>query len=259
MKPSNWMLYAGFIVVAALIYFGTSVISSKQQTIEKSRVLVKQSKSIQVLLREAHHSVKPQERVQIDELGVLIERASSDQERIGYLEQLAGMWYSLGHYAVSGHYASKIAEIRKDASSWSIVGTTYAQGISAAKEERDKKYCAEQARGAFDQAKLLDPSNKDVDLNKALTYISLPDEGNPMAGIQMMLKLKNQYPDYAPVYRHLGRLGIQTGQFDKALERLRTAWALEQDQGKVSCLLSEVFNALGKADSAQYYNQLCKN
>lgn len=259
MKNLKWPLYLGFILVVGLIYFGTSVISSDQETLEKSRVMVKQTKSVQVLLRNAHKALTQEQRVSIDELNVMLERAESEVERIKLLEQLAGRWYSFGQYAVSGHYAEEIAEMRDDAEAWAIAGTTYAQGLAAVSDEREKVYCAEKARAAFDQSKLLQPDNKDVDLNHALTYIQLPDESNPMAGIQMLLKLKNQYPKYAPVYRHLGRLGIQTGQYQKALERLRVAWSLEKDEQKVSCLLTEAFSALGQADSASYYNQYCKN
>ena len=259
MKGRMWPLYVGFLIVAVLIYFGTSVISTKQETLEKSRVLVKQTKSVQLLMRDAHRSLNAQERSKIDELNVILDQVKSEEERLGILEQLAGAWYRLSNYEVSGHYAEQIAEIRQSAEAWSIAGTTYAQGISMNNEERDRLYCAEKSRAAFDQSKLILPENQDVDLNLALTYVNLPDESNPMAGIQMLLKLKSQYPEYAPVYRHLGRLGIQTGQFEKAISRLQTAWSLERDEGKVSCLLSQAFQELGKVDSAQYYSQLCKH
>jgi tetratricopeptide (TPR) repeat protein len=259
MTRQVWSLYAGFGLLAALIYFGTDVKSNNQKTLEKSRVLIKQSKSTQVLLRDAYHTLDNDQKNQIDEMNVLLEREEDESSKMGMMERLAGMWYNWGHYDVSGHYAEKIAEARNTAEAWAIAGTTYSQGIQAGQDDRTKQYCADKARAAFDQAKLIQPDNPNVDLNRALTFIYRADESNPMAGIQMLLQLKNQYPDYAPVYRNLGRLANQTGQFEKALERLRTAWALEGDRAKVSCLLEETFVGLGIPDSIEYYSKLCKN
>lgn len=259
MNRSVWPLYAGFILLAVVIYLGTDVKSADQKILEKSRVLTKQTKSSQVLLRDAYHALKTDQKSQVDELNVLLEREELESNRLGIMERLAGLWYRWGFYDVSGHFAEQIAEIRNSADAWAIAGTTYSQGINSSEGEREKVFCAERARAAFDQAKLLRPDNPDVDLNHALTYVYQPDETNPMAGIQMLLQLKRQYPEYAPVYRNLGSLGNQTGQYEKALERLRTAWRLEGDQGKVSCLLVETFAGLGIPDSVNYYKNICKN
>ena len=210
-------------------------------------------------MRDAYHLLKPEQKSLVDEMKVLLEQEEDNTNRVGMLERLAGMWYSWGFFDVSGYYAEQIAEARNTADAWAIAGTTYTQGIKSSQDERTKAYCADQARAAFDQSKLMQPDNPDVDLNRAMTYIYQPDETNPMAAIQMLLQLKNQYPDYAPVYRNLGNLANQTGQYEKALERLRTAWTLEGDKAKVSCLLKETFTGLGIADSVEYYNKLCKN
>jgi len=259
MKSKAWPLYLGFVVFAILLYVGTDVKSTDQKAIEKSRALVKQSKSSQVLLRDAYHELDQAQRVQIDEINILIEKAEDEESELRLTEQLAGLWYTWGRYDVSGYYAEQIADVRNSADAWSIAGTTYSLGIRNSQDEQTVKYCTERARAAFDQAKLLQPENPDADLNKALTYVYRPEEDNPMAGIQMLLEVKNKYPDYAPVYRNLGTFAIQTGQFEKALERLRQAWALEGDKGKVSCLLAQAFEATQAIDSAQYYTQICKN
>ncbi len=259
MKKNVWLLYTGFIVLAALMYFGTDVKSNNQKSLEKSRALVKQVKSSQLVMREAYHRLSSNQRSQIDELKVLIDQEKNDESKLNLLKQMSGLWYRWGHYDIAGHYAEKIAEIDDSADSWAIAGTTYAQGILSDLEDRTKLFCAEKSRAAFDQAKLLRPENPEVDLNRALTYVNLPDQSNPMAGIQMLLQVKTTFPKYAPVYRHLGRLANKTGQYDKALERLRTAWQLENDRGKVSCLLAETFKALGATDSTNYYSNICKN
>lgn len=247
------------MVLVLGLYFGTDVISNKQRTLEKSRVLVKQTKSKQLVLRDAYHKLTAEQRTQVDEIKVLLERAEDESRRLGLLETLAGLWYRWGHYDISGIYAEEIAEKRNTAEAWAITGTTFTRGIQLDKDERTRQFCAEKARAAFDQAKIIEPENPEVDLNKALTYVYMPESSNPMAGIQQLLQLKDAYPDYGPVYRYLGMLANQTGQFQRALERLRMAWVLEEDREEVGCLLTETFTALSMPDSARFYSQYCKN
>lgn len=259
MNKKTAILYLGCALFALTLYFCTDVKTSEQKQVEKSRVLVKQSTSIESLLRNAHGALSPNIKNQLGEIDVLMERATSDEERLELKERQAGLWFQANQWAISGHYAEEIAEQRQTVEAWSIAGTTFTRCIQMEQDEKVKAFCADHARSAFDQALLIEPKNPDAELNKALTYIYRPDGDNPMAGIQMLLAIKNDYPDYAPVYRTLGRFAIQTGQYEKALERLRQAYSLEKDAGKVSCLLAEAFTAMQKADSAAYYTQLCNN
>ncbi len=253
------LLYVGFVLFAIILYFGTDLKSEDQRDIEKSRSIIKQSISAQTLLRDAYHQLDDEQKVQVDELKILIDRAGDNEERMRLLEQLAGLYYKWGRFDVSGYYAEEIALERNTLEAWSLAGTTYAAGIRILKSERNRSYCAERARSALEQAKLIDPSNPEIDLNLALTYVYLPEETRPMQGIQMLLQLKTQHPEYAPVYRHLGTFAMQTNQYEKAVERLKQAIALEGERGNVTCLLAEAYRALNQADSSSHYEQKCKN
>ena len=259
MKRGAWLLYGGFILMSVLLYFGTSVKSQSQKTLEKSRVLVKQVKSTQVLLQEAYHSLNSTQKTQVDELQVLLDQDNEVANKLSLLERLAGLWYTWGYFEVSGHYAEQIAQERNTAEAWAIAGTTYSRGIQADVDDRSKKYSANKARAAFEQSKLLQPDNPEVQLNLAMTYIHLPDDANPMAGIQMLLSLKDAYPSYEPVYRHLGLLALQTSQYAKAVERFSQAKALDASRIEINCLLADAFSGLNKVDSSAYYKTLCNN
>lgn len=257
MNKKSTILYVCCALFACLLYFCTDVKTAEEKAIEKSRVLVKQSTSVESLIRDAHHDLSPELKNQLDEANVLMERATSDEERLQLKERLSSIWFAANQYAIAGHYAEQIAEERQDVESWSIAGTVFTQGIQREEDQKVKAFCADHAREAFNQALLIEPANPEAELNKALTFIYQPDESNPMAGIQMLLAIKKDYPDYAPVYRTLGRFAIQTGQYEKALERLRQAYSLEKDAGKVSCLMAQAFTAMEQLDSAAYYTGLC--
>ena len=259
MNKRKWLLYGGFALLSVLLYFGTSVKSKSQKTLEKSRVLVKQIKSTQVLLKEAYHSLSGVQKAQVDEIQVMLEQSADEENNLNLYERLAGLWYAWGYFDVSGHYAEKIAEERNTPEAWSIAGTTYSRGIQADVDDRSKRYSANKARAAFEQSQLLQPDNPEVALNLALTYVQLPEQTNPMQGIQMLLNLKEAQPKYGPVYRHLGMLAIQTGQYEKAVERLRQASVLEPSRKEINCLLADAFIGLNQSDSSAYYKTLCNN
>lgn len=251
-------LYIFFFGLCLLIYLGTNTKTEAQQSVERSRTLMKRSFTPERLLREAMHELSPQDRIRIDELNVLVENSSDDSTRLERMKLLAGAWFELDHREISGHYAEQIANLSNTAESWSIAGTTYLQAAERQNDERMQAYCLSLSRSAFSRALMLDPEDNNSYLNQALSYVEYPSEDNPMQGIQMLMSLAESHPDYAPVFRHLGRLGMQTGQYEKAIERLRRATQLEGAVSASSCMLAEAFDAMGLQDSVTHYQHYCQ-
>ena len=81
---------------------------------------------------------------------------------------------------------------------------------------------------AFEKAISLNPGNVDHKINKALCFVELPDEGNPMQGILQLRELNQKHPDNVNVMVQLARLALKTNQLERAKERLQQA--LEKSQ-----------------------------
>jgi Tfp pilus assembly protein PilF len=56
----------------------------------------------------------------------------------------------------------------------------------------------------------------------------------------------------------LARFGLQTGQIDKAIERLLTALNLEPNNKRVICLLAEAYEKSGNKTKAEEFSLKCK-
>jgi uncharacterized protein HemY len=80
-----------------------------------------------------------------------------------------------------------------------------------------------------------------------------------MKGIQMLLQLNQEAPEDVLVLVTLGRLAIQTGQFDRAEVRLLKALEVEPQNVGAICLLARVYQELGNTAKAADYQRQCTN
>ena len=227
--------------------------------IEKSRALNMESIDIRSRIIIAKETIQPEQKSFIGILENQLQSTEQDSSRLQSLEKLAGNWYELGYPEISGYYAEEIARIRNNEESWSIAGTTFALGLKSSQEQNVRDYCVKHAIAAFENAQSLNPQNLDHQINMALVYTEAPMEGEPMKGIQMLLGLNRENPDNIAVLNQLGRLAIQTRQFDRAEARLKRVLELDENNKTANCLLAEVMQGLNEQSQASFYLDKCNS
>jgi cytochrome c-type biogenesis protein CcmH/NrfG len=248
MKKHYILLLAGFLLLL-LMYFGFSIKSKQSKQAEQSRSLVAEVLSEDNVIRSAKERLDDAQLKRVEQME---QRLRADEvPSVDILKELASFWYSNGFPGASGVYAEKIAEIQKDASSWSICGTTYVLAIQNEADEKLRQFSAGRSRKAFEKAISLEPDNLTHRVNLALSFVEMPPEDNPMKGILMLRELNEANPENVTVLFNLARLAVKTGQFDRASERLEQALQLEPDNRVLNCLAAEVFATLGKEEKAQ--------
>jgi len=254
---SQLYLLLFFSLLFCLIYFGLDRKPRSQSLIEKSRAAKSEVTDPTILMSEAKEMLRPEE---VSYLHVLENdlRANSE-EPIPMLEKLAAKWFELKFPAISGYYAEEIAKIQGTEEAWSITGTTFTMALKGEKSEKVKAYCTQHALSAFEKTISLSPENVNHRINQALVYVESPAKDNPMKGIQMLLSLKDKYPENASVLVQLGRLAISTGQYERAIERLSKVLELDTENQKAPCLLAQAYEATGNMVSARIFNDKCNN
>ncbi len=245
------------IILLGVLLFGFDKKPKNQLLIEKSRAENFENTSIDLLMSEALDGLEPSIRLFFEKkIQLLSERDTSDVEG---LIDLSGEWYRVKKYALAGYYAEKVAEIQADEESWSIAGTTYAQGIRNALSEKERTFCANRAIKALQMAISLNPDNLDHRVNLGICYADFPPENNPMQGIQILLKLNEENPTHIPTLMALGRLAIQTGQWDRAIERLEKVVQLMPENDQVYCLLVQAYQGSGETNRIANVLSKCNN
>ncbi len=226
---------------------------------EKSRATTIETTNIQNLLQEARNELRADEQGIMDAMYMRVESAASDSVKIQGYKDLSSAWYQRSYYGIAGYYAEEVAKLVNDELAWSIAGTTFARGISAGRSDKVKDFSAARARRAFENAISINPENLNHKINLAVTYAERPISSDPMKGVLMLLDLNKQYPENVALLYQLARFGRQTGQYDKAIERLKTALNIEPDNKRVICLLAEIYTEIGDDASAAEYLNLCDN
>ena len=252
-------LQIGLLLGAALffsaMYWGLDNRPPNHEQKAKSRSLVAQSTDIRVLLKEARASIGDN-GADVFFLEQQVQDATVDSIKIGWLKKLSGKWYELRHPEIAGHYASQVAELVNEAEAWAITGTTYALCIQQTKEQKVRDFCTSKAVEAFESAISLDPNEISHRINLAMCYTKNPPSDNPMKGVLMLVDLNKRYPDNASILTKLGELAIQTGQFEKAKERLERALEI-QPSPTVHCLLIQVYRQLGDKQKEAFHQEAC--
>ncbi len=260
MGKAQWVLLSMGMAVVAFIYFALDTRPPEAYERQESRSLSIQRTSAVNLVREKLPTLPREDQTRIRGIHSAYESSSNLADSIAYLKELSGAWYEQKEPVVAGHYAELVASLDPSSEVWSMAGTTYALALQMENvSEKELLFAIDQSRAAFEKAITLDSDNINHRINLALTYVEQPPQNNPMKGIQMLLNLNEKYPESAAVLYQLGRLGMQTGQYEKAIERLEKAIAIEPMKTKAHCLLAEAYAATNQSEQAQLSEQKCKS
>lgn len=256
-KLQSIVLATGFLLFS-LLYFGFSPKPKKIASIESNRVISSATVDINNLIRAVQDSLSSDQRSYLITLEKEIEASENESNKTNLLKRLSSKWFEYGQPQIAGFYAEKVAEVENTVEAWSITGTTYAAAFKGKFSEKVKDFALTNATAAFENAISLDPSAMQPKVNLALCYVEKPLKDNPMKGILMLVDLNKQYPDNPLVLTNLGRLAIQTGQWDKAIQRLGRAVEIDPTNRNANCLLAQAYAETGEKEKATIYMEKCK-
>lgn len=252
---------AAIVALFLIIYLGFDTKSHSQKLIEKSRVVNRESTDVRVLIYQARPTLNDMDKGLIKSLENELRQVQSDSlKKLAVQEKLASAWFELSFPEISGYFAEEIAKVRNTEESWSIAGTTYAYGLRKKDSEKKvKDYCYNNAMQAFENAISIEPNNMDHRINQALINTDYPPPDNPMKGILQLVELNQNHPNNVKILSQLGRLAMQTNQYDKAIERFTSILELDKNNIMATCGLADAYDAKGNRKAAVEYITKCKN
>lgn len=258
MGRSQLIAVGVFGLLFALLYFGCDVKSPETRAVEKSRALNFETVSIPSVRKSMIEKLDEPEKQELDYLEQTVRVATEDSIKSKSYEQISSFWYANGSPLLAGHFAQKIAEDREDVDSWAIAGSTYFICAKSNEDQDEKTYCLNNAIQAFETAVSMNPDDIDQKINLALCYVDFPPEENPMSGIQQLLTIQRENPENSSVQIQLARLGIQTGQWEKAIARLEDVLAREPNNTKACCYIAQAYDGSGQSAKAESFKACCE-
>ncbi len=242
------------IIAVAGIYLGLPTKNEDQRQIEKSRAINFEKVSIPVVLREALANLSEEERVYLSEL----ENESDDEDkRTESLKTLSKEWFERNEWLLAGYYAEKVAQVDSLASSWAIAGNTYSIGMQRFEDANFAEYAKKAAIRNYESAISVEPKEVEYRINLAVTYAERPDTDNPMKGVMMLLDLDKEHPEDARVQNTLAYYAIQTGQIEKAFERLSGVLERDPENSRANCLMVRLLKKTGETKDLAVFEARC--
>ncbi len=256
MSRFQWLTIGGAAVLFSVLYFGLDTIPPENKEAGSQRRI--SATNADVLIQDAVSSLSDVQLLELEQLETGL-RAGTPEEKQQSLESLSRSWYQFGHPVIAGHYAMLLAEEQNTDEAWSIAGSTFAIALQRSTEEKVRDFSAQNAVRCFESAISLNPDELSYRLNLALVYAEKPVKEDPMKGILMLRDLNQKYPENVSVLNNLARLGLQTGQVERALQRLESAYQLEPKNPVTVCLLAEAYRTAGDENKAGFYTTVCKS
>ena len=252
----------GVLLLLALYFFGNTVPPQHKPNAAASGApgasLVK-SIGLQEILQASQARLTPAQLSYVNRLQQSVVRGDVKTQQLNANRQLAVFWKDSvsDGFLLFAHYTGEAAKLENSEKSLTFAAQLFLQSLRGQDNPALKGWMATSAKELFEKALELNPSNDSTKVGLGASYIFGSQADNPtevMQGIQRILEVAHR--DSTNMYAQfmLGLGGIESGQFDKAIERLTTVVRHQPANIEAILLLAEVHQQKGdKADAIKWY------
>jgi tetratricopeptide (TPR) repeat protein len=263
MKRQQYLVAGiGMCLLLALYFFGQTVPTQKKVEAPaagapgESRV---KSIGSQDILEAAQSRLTPGQLAYVTRLQNSVVRGDVKAQQLAAYKQLADFWKDSVQegFLPFAYYTEEAAKLENSEKSLTFAAQLFLQNLRGQDNPALKGWMATNAKELFEKALELNPGNDSLKIGLGASYIFGSSSANPqetMQGIQRILEVarRDSTNMYAQFMLALG--GIESGQFDKAIERLTTVVQHQPANIEATLLLAEVHQQRGdKADAVKWF------
>ncbi|MEM7548333.1 MAG: tetratricopeptide repeat protein [Bacteroidota bacterium] len=251
-RPQIITVLVGAVVIAILYSLPRVVVENEDEftTVEEvdSKTDPLETSSDQEAIENPHSfEILPEERENIDRLTDKVESSASTENFLIFADSLARAYQNQAVFDSSAKYFELVAEKSPGIESNKNAGQAYFDAFSTEVDPEKAQQLASKARLFFE--KVLDEKDDVSSKNKlAMTYIA---SENPMRGIVMLREILEESPNNEEAIFNLGVLSIQSGQYDKAIDRFENLIELNPSNLQAQIFLGVSYLETGKKNLAK--------
>ncbi len=263
MKRQQFIAAAiGVVLFLSLYFFGQTLPPrEKKPAPAEGQANSSTVKSIdfQDILQAAKSRLNPAQLSHINRLENSVVRGDVKNQQLHAYRELAGYWKDSVQEAFLpfAYYTAEAAKLEKSEKSLTFAAQLFLEGLRGQDNPALKTWMATNAKELFEKALEINPGNDSSKIGLGASYIFGSTAGNPrevMQGIQQILEVTRR--DSSNMYAQfmLGLGGMESGQFDKAIERLTTVVRHQPANIEAILLLAEASQQKGdKANAIKWY------
>jgi tetratricopeptide (TPR) repeat protein len=248
---------SGLALVILLFIFGSTV-APKSKVPPTAAKVVKQFDILQFIAEEKKH-LSPSQLISLSKLENSVTRGDVNSQLITANTQLANFWKDSGRvFEPYAYYLSEAAKLDKSEKNLTFAAQLILQNLRAEEDEAKLNWKTAEAIALFEKAIELNPDNDDLKIGLGSCYVFGKGRvGGPeetMKGILQLLAVVRKDSNNMKAQMMLGVGGYVSGQYDKAIERLKKVINAQPNNIEAVAFLADTYAAKGdKTEAIKWY------
>ena len=193
---------------------------------------------------------------QISLLRENFESAVDPEKSAIFADSLANLFAGLNRWDSAAVYFEWNAVKHPSNFNRRIAGEAYYNALGTTVDEELALEFSRKAQTYFEKVLENEPDNLEVKNKLAMTFVT---SSNPMEGILLLRKIVTEYPGNEEALLNLGMLSMQSGQWDKAVDRFETLTEINDDNLKAHFYLAVSSLRFGDTEKAKFHFTIVKD
>jgi len=263
MKRQQYLVAGTGVLLLLLLYFFGQTVPPHQKLNAAATGLQGNSPvkaiGLQEILRTAKEGLSPSQQSYVNRLEHSVVRGDIKTQQLNAYRQLAGFWKDSVRDGILlyAYYSGEAAKLENSETNLTFAAQIFLQSLRGQDNPALKSWMATNAKELFEKALELNPNDDSTKVGLGASYVFGAEAGNPMEvmqGIQRILEVARRDSTNMYAQLMLGWGGLESGQLDKAVERLTTVVRHQPANIEAILLLAEVQQQRGdKTDAIQWY------
>ena len=259
MLKQQWILITLAIVLfTGLYFFGNTINPDKPITVAADASAKSTSAvSTQDVLTKFKQGLNCYQLQKVAQLENSVVRGDVHTQQIKIYHQLAAYWIdSLHNEEIGAYYAGEAAKLENSEKSLTFAAHLLLDDMMSTDDAAMQHWLATQAKELFEIALKLNPQNDSSKIGLGACYMFGNISENPMQGILAIKEIADKNPDNLYAQMMLGLGGIQSGQYDKAIERFLNVVSKQPDNIEAILNLAQVYDRQNdKKNAIKWYKE----
>ncbi len=249
-KPQILITVAALALCAMLAFAPKYVVDNNkgETALSTSGQSEEQSAVTNPTVESGHVEISEEMEAQLVDLRNTFSETENQQEASGLLDKLVETYKSINAYDSAAYYATVFADKFPSAVNFLRAGDLYYEAYTFAVNKDRVDLFSSKLREQYRKVEEFGNMPSDARVKLGMTYVS---GENPMRGITMIREVLREDPNNTTAIFNLGLLSMQSGQFDKAVERFEKLKELQTDNLQAKFYLGISYLENGQEEKAK--------
>jgi len=239
------------IVVAALL---VALIFMLPKSVVENESQLKEAAPEEGTQGAGHAAVPATLSATIKSIRAQFQSNSSNQKNAIFADSLRTLYTQAGQFDSAAWFAEEAATFFNTTESFLKAGNSYYEAYSFAMEPTRQEQLAEKARTWLGKVTAANPKDLEAKTKIAMTYFT----SNPPQGVGLLREVLAEDPKNEFALYNMGMLAVQSGQYDRAIERLEELKTVNPNHVQGALMLGVAYLNKGNKNKARQQFELVK-